>query len=345
MTNNILTQTTTLRQALVSLNALSGHGVMTLLVVDDEGRLAGTLTDGDVRRALLGGAALESSVVHAMCAHCTALTRPLNPEEVRAARLRGIKLIPIVDGEHRVVGALNLSRQINCLPIRAVLMAGGRGERLRPLTDSTPKPLLKVGPKPIIDYNIEALRRCGVGDITVTTRYLAEQLEAHFEGSEVKCVREDQPLGTIGSLGLIPSSPLPTLLMNSDLLTNVSFEEMYLHHVGGHYDITIATVPHTVSIPFAILTTDGDRVTALEEKPTYTHYANAGIYLIESRMLAGLKPERLDAPDFIEAAIANGARVGHFPISGVWLDIGSPADFKQASEIMKISTPWQNQTL
>lgn len=311
---------------------------MTLLVVNSDMVMVGTLTDGDVRRAFLSGQTLQSPVSAAMHRNFRFLTSESSPSEIRAARESGISLLPILDADRKITDVLNLSRQTTRLPMRAVLMAGGRGERMRPLTDTVPKPLLPLGEATVIDRNIEALRRCGVSDIYVTTRYLAEKIEEHFSDTEVVCVRENAPLGTIGSLALIPvANPSGiTLLMNSDLFTNIDFEKMYLQHAEQGNDITIATVSHTVSIPFAVLETEGACVVGIDEKPTYTHYANAGIYLISNRLIAELKPERLDAPDFIAQQIEIGAKVGHFPISGTWLDIGSPADYKQAQELLRL---------
>lgn len=325
-------------QALEALNALSGE-VMTLLVVDNEQRMVGTLTDGDVRRALLAGHTLTDSVADAMHRNFRWLAPDASPADIRAVRRDGIELLPVLDSERHIVDVLDLRRQTTRLPLRAVLMAGGRGERLRPLTDNTPKPLLPIGSSTVIDRNIDALRRCGVSDIYVTTRYLADQIEAHFSGSEVKCVRESSPLGTIGACALLPQPKADgiTLLMNSDLVTNIDFEEFYLHHIRCGNVITVATVSHIVSIPFAILSTNGERVCGIEEKPTYTHYANAGIYLINNSLLASLSPEPTDAPDFIAAAIERGERVGHFPISGTWMDIGTPADYKQACELINLA--------
>ncbi len=338
MQKHLINVNATLHEALERLNQLSGEA-MTLLAINAEGRLVGTLTDGDMRRALLAGVALAAPLSEAMNAHFSALTEPVDPTHIHDARRKGLRLLPVVDPHGKPLRIIDLRTQTTELPIRAMLMAGGRGERLRPLTDSCPKPLLAPGGTPIIDRNINALRRCGIKDINVSVRYLAEQLESHFEGTEVKCIRETEPLGTLGACAQLPPSPLATtLVMNSDLLTNISFEDMYLLHLEQGNDITIATIPHTVSIPFAILTTQGDQVTGIEEKPTYTHYANAGIYLMKSDLLAAIPPHtRLDAPDFIEATLRAGGRVGHFPIRGYWLDIGTPTDYRQAESLLKLT--------
>lgn len=335
----------TLRDALFSLNCLSGQ-VMVLFVLDDEGRLVGTLTDGDIRRAILGGASLYDSVSGAAHRNFRYIRhgRP-DVEALRAFRANGITLIPVLDDEGKPVDIIDLSRQRTLLPLKAVLMAGGRGERLRPATLTTPKPLLKIEGKAIIDYNIEALAACGVDDITVTTRYLAEQLDEHFStpvcGVMVKTVREKEPLGTIGAVSLtgVASEDGDTLVMNSDLLTTISFEEMYLLHRRRHADITIAVVPYQVSVPYAILTLDGgdsERVTGIEEKPSYSYYANAGIYIFSNEILRMLEPEvRCDATDLIDRAIAAGKNVTYYPIKGTWIDVGSPVDFRQAGELMR----------
>lgn len=345
MDRHIISCTASVIDALHRLNDLSGHGVMTLFVVDGSGRLAGTLTDGDIRRGLMNGIQPSDSVDQIMHREFKALTAETadddDVEALRKFRKTGVKLIPRLDSDGRITEIIDTTVTRTRLPLSAVMMAGGKGERLRPLTLSTPKPLLKIGSKAIIDYNVEALARCGIKDITVTVNYLAEQLEEHFSkpvgGVAVKCVREDRPLGTIGSASLVDlPADEATIVMNSDLLTSVSFEDMYLWHRNEKADITIGAIPYNVSVPYAILATDGPRVTALEEKPSYAYYANAGIYIIANRLLRALpKDKRTDATDLIEDAINAGLNVVYFPISGMWIDIGSPADFRHASELME----------
>lgn len=341
MEKHLISLDAPLVDAVRALNSLSGKA-MTLFAINGEGRAAGSLTDGDVRRAILGGLGLDGEVSRAVNRDFKRLhSDSIDLERLRAFRQAGVRLVPVLDGEGHIVEIIDTARTRTRLPLRAVLMAGGKGERLRPLTLTTPKPLLEIGGKAIIDYNIEALARCGITDISVTVNYMAEKLEAHFSeergGVRVKCVREDRPLGTIGSASLIEfPEEGDTLVMNSDLLTTVSFEDLYLHHRNAGADITIAAVPYNVSVPYAILTTDGGRVTSLEEKPSYAYYANAGIYIISNRLLRGLpKEQRTDATDLIEEAIASGLHVSYFPISGTWIDIGSPTDFAHARELMR----------
>lgn len=339
---NIISDKASLLEALEMLNSLPGSA-MTLFITDDADRLVGTLTDGDIRRSLLRGTPLDAPVAEAAHRSFKAL-RAGDGDEVdtlRTFRESGIKLVPRLDAEEHIVEIIDLNNTRTRLPLRAILMAGGKGERLRPLTLTCPKPLLKIEGKAIIDYNIEALAASGISDIYVTTRYLADMIAAHFAtpvaGVQVKCVEEKSPLGTIGSATLID---LPadgdTLVMNSDLLTTISFEELYLKHRDSHADITIAVVPYQVAVPYAILTLDGNRVTGLAEKPLYSYYANAGIYIFANRILRTLTPDtRTDATDLIERTIAAGGKVAYYPIKGTWIDVGSPTDFHQAAELMR----------
>lgn len=342
MTQHIISESNTILEALERINKLSGHAVMTLFVVNTENVMIGTLTDGDIRRGLIAGAQPSDSVSKVMLRSFRALRgEAINVEQLRIYRNQGVKLLPLLDGAGRITDIIDTTNTPTRLPVSAIMMAGGKGERLRPLTLSTPKPLLKIGGKAIIDYNVEALARCGVKDISVTVNYLAEKITDHFSkpiaGVNVKCVRENIPLGTIGSAALVD---LPekgnTIVMNSDLLTTISFEDMYLRHAKEQADITIAAIPYNVSVPYAILNTDGPCVTALEEKPSYAYYANAGIYIISNKLLRALPTDqRTDATDLIEQAIARQLKVVYFPISGMWIDVGSPADFQHASELMK----------
>lgn len=342
MEKHLISQDSRLIDALGQLNNLSGE-VMTLLAIDSEGVMQGTLTDGDIRRAFLAGATLDTPVARVMHRRFKSLddTTPLDILTLKDIRNAGIRLVPILDSHRRITRVIDTRLVTTILPVSALLMAGGKGERLRPLTLTTPKPLLKIGSKPIIDYNIEALARVGVDSITVTTNYLAEQIHDHFSqpvaGVSVKCVREPRPLGTIGSAGLIDHTPGgTTLVMNSDLLTTISFEDMFIHHTGEKADITIAVIPYNVSVPFAILETEGSAVRSLSEKPCYSYYANAGIYLIANDLLNRLDGQtRVDATDLIEQAIADGRHVTYYPIDGRWIDIGSPTDFNHAQELMQ----------
>ena len=219
-------------------------------------------------------------------------------------------------------------------------MAGGRGERLRPLTLTTPKPLLRIGGKCIIDYNVEELAKNGISNIAVTTNYLAEQIEEHFAtpvgGVSVRCVKEPRKLGTIGAARLVGGLTHDNvLIMNSDLFTTINYEELYVRHIEEGADMTIAATPYMVSVPFAVFRSEGTRILGLEEKPTFNYYANAGIYIVRRELLETMIPPDsvFDATDLIEALVDNGKKVVHYTITGTWIDIGSPDDFRHAQDL------------
>lgn len=328
------------RDALTALNMLSGDS-LTLFVIGPNGEPEGSVTDGDIRRALIAGVALEEGVARIMHRNMLAVKPGDDVARVIAeGHRRHIEMLPVVR-DNRIAEILDLRKIKTSLPVEAVLMAGGRGERLRPLTDTVPKPLLEVGGKAIIDYNIDELEACGVENIYVTVNYRAEQIEAHFDArrgrAHIECVREPKRLGTMGSLALVPGLEADNILMmNSDLLTTLSFEAMYLHHLESGADLTMAGVPYNVSVPFALMTLDNGFVTGLQEKPTYNYFANGGVYLMKRSLLQRLTPgEYTDAPDFITDLIADGGRVACHPVDGTWIDIGSPSDYRYANELMK----------
>lgn len=337
MKRHIIHRDSTIIEALKMLNSLSGEA-MTLMVTDSAGTLLGTLTDGDIRRGMIAGLQPQSPVSLAMNTRFIALSGDESDiERIRACRRRGIRLLPRTDSAGTLIELIDTTRTKSLLPLAAIIMAGGKGERLRPLTLTTPKPLLCVGGKPIIDYNVDALRSHGIKRIAVTVNYLAEEIERHFAGcDDVECIREDAPLGTIGAASLIEHTPGgTTIVMNSDLLTTISFDEMYLRHTTEQADITIAAIPYNLSVPYAILTTEAAAVTGIEEKPSYSYYANAGIYMISNDLLASLpKNERTDATDLIGQALRQGRKVVYFPISGTWIDIGTHADYRHACELV-----------
>lgn len=332
-----------LRDALEAINRLSGD-TMTLFAIGDDGRMEGTVTDGDIRRAILRGADLETRVSDFMHRNFMRIEESSARHEVMAqARKRGIDLLPVLE-EGRIAEVLDLRRLHSSLPLDAVLMAGGRGERLRPLTLTTPKPLLEVGGRPIIDHNIDELRACGIDNIFVTVNYLREQIIEHFRGADdVTCVEEPCRLGTMGSLTLVEGLRHDNLiLMNSDLLTTLDFERMYLHHESSGAELTIAAIPYNVSVPYAILETEGDRVSGLTEKPTFNYFANAGVYILRRSLISEMKRgEYLDAPDFILRLTQTGRKVSYFPLEGIWVDIGSPDDFRYANRLMDMRAQYQ----
>ena len=320
------------------INGLSGES-MTLFVTDDSGFILGSVTDGDIRRALINGGNLDDLLVTVMNRDFLfASSREELPEKMALGRKKHIELLPLIENG-KVTDVINLRTTRTFLPLEAVMMAGGRGERLRPLTDTMPKPLLPVAGKAIIDYNVEELEACGVRKIYVTVNYLRDMIREHFTakkgGAEVECVEEPKRLGTFGSLAYVEGVDTEDIIvMNSDLLTHIDFESMYLHHRRTDADFTIAGVPYTVSVPFAIMKMEGEKVKSLEEKPTFNYFANGGVYIMKSALIGRIKKgEYLDAPDFIMQLIKDGFKVSGHHIDGTWVDIGSPDDYRLANEL------------
>ncbi len=316
---------------------------LTLFVVNQKGVLLGTLTDGDIRRGFLKGLELSDPVEKFMLSGFHFLNdTEVSPAHIRQIKEKGIKLLPVLDKEGKIRGIIDFKKVKTLLPVDAVLMAGGRGERLRPLTDTTPKPLLKVGSKPILEHNIDHLRQFGIRDYHLSLRYKAEMIEAWFgNGSQkdirIQYVHETEPLGTIGSVSLIRDfKHYHVLVMNADLFTNIDLEDFYQDFVNQQADMSIATVPYTVDVPYAVMNLEEERVQGFREKPTYTYHSNAGIYLIKRELLKIIPAQKsYNATDFIQALIDSGKKVARFPIIGYWIDIGKPEDYKKVQDIVK----------
>jgi dTDP-glucose pyrophosphorylase len=337
----LISHKASIKEALIALNSLSSD-VLTLFVIDDNSAVLGTLTDGDIRRSLIHGYSLNDSVAVVINKNFHYLhNENMNVQKIKSLRKTGITLLPSLDAEKKIVHIYNLKKLKSILPIDAVLMAGGKGERLRPLTEKTPKPLLPVGNKPIIDYNIDSLIEYGVSHINVTVNYLKEQIEKHFceprNGIRVNCVSEPYFQGTIGSVKFIESFHNDTVLvMNSDLFTNINYEDFYLHFEENQADMSVAAVPYSVSVPYGIFSLNGRDIQGIKEKPSYNYYANAGIYLIKRELLK-LIPDNgfFNATDFIELLIGRKYKVIRFPLTGYWIDIGKLDDYNKAQELVK----------
>lgn len=341
MKRYIIFSTATILDALKALDGTS-HDWQTLFVVDEAERMVGTLTDGDIRRGLIGGASLSTPVSEIMHTSFKFVREgQYDAKLLKEFREKQIFFIPVLDSGGHVVKVCNLIKYRNFLPVDAVLMAGGKGERLRPLTEKTPKPLLPVGDKAIIDHNVDRLISFGIKHISVTVNYLGEQLEEHFSEPrnevQIQTVREPKFLGTIGSIKFVPEFFNDTVLvMNSDLFTNINYEDFYLHFKEHDADMSVAAIPYDVDIPFGILNLDGRNITGLSEKPHYGYYANAGIYLIKKSAF-DLIPEdtMFHSTDLLEALVATGRKVIRFPLGGTWIDIGTPQEYRRAQDMVK----------
>lgn len=336
----LISDKATVRDALVALNSLS-HDVLVLFVMNDLEQMIGTLTDGDIRRYLINAGDINDCIDRVLTKRFQFITEDSPLSIIRKFKQMNLTLIPCLDENYRIVKVVNLKKKKSLLPVDAVLMAGGKGERLRPLTEKTPKPLLCVGDKAIIDYNIDRLLSYGVEHLSVTVNYLHEQIEEHFsqprDHIQIHCIREPKYLGTIGSIKFVDAFHNDTiLLMNSDLFTNIDYEDFYLHFKEHDADMSVAAVPYSVSVPYGIFELDGRNVQGVREKPTYNYYANAGIYLIKKELLRMIPNNTFyNATDFMEQLIHEKMKVVRFPITGYWIDIGKHEDYKKAQDLVK----------
>ena len=339
----IIQQTATIREALVALDG-NTHDWQTLFVVDESEKMVGTLTDGDIRRGLIRGMELSDTVEKVMHTNFKFVRIGQNDaKQLKEFREKQIFFIPVLDGNDQIVGVRNLVKYRNFLPIDAVLMAGGKGERLRPLTEKIPKPLLPVGEKAIIDHNVDRLISYGITHVSVTVNYLKEQFEEHYKEPrnevQIQCVREPEYLGTIGSVQFVEKFYNDfILIMNSDLFTDIDFEDFYLHFLENEVDMSVAAIPYNISVPYGIFDLDGSNIVGLNEKPVYNYYANAGVYLIKKSIMECIpKDERFDATDLIKKLVANQKRVIRYPLKGTWIDIGTMPEYQKAQDMAKNS--------
>jgi len=327
-----------IKQALVQLNELAPDAI--LFVIDTNQKLIGSLTDGDIRRGLINGLSLDDKVGIFIRPNPKFIQRGnYNIHEIVDFRNEGYKIIPVVDQDHKIVKVVNFRFLKSYLPIDVVIMAGGRGERLKPLTDSTPKPLLKVGDKSIISHNLDRLLSFGIDDFWISIRYLGDQIkekvgDGHSENAKINYISEDTPLGTIGAVSKILNFEHEyVLITNSDILTNLDYEQFFLDFIDSKADFSVATIPYNVNVPYAILETADKAIKSFKEKPTYTYFANAGIYLMKKEVIRQIPQNQIyNATDLLDKLIKNNFIVRSFPLRGYWLDIGKHDDYNKAQE-------------
>lgn len=339
----IITDNHTGRDALVKLENLPDLSSRNLFVVNQNNVLVGSITDGDIRRGLLKGLEIDKSIQTFMNFDFKYLIETDNQtQKIKSFRELDIELIPLLDSNKRLIKILDLSKINTIIPISAIIMAGGRGERLRPLTDKVPKPMLQIGVKPIIEHNIDRLIKFGVNKIYISVKYLSNVIKEYFgdgsyKGIQIFYIDEEEPLGTIGAIGLIEDVENDTVLvMNSDILTNIDYEDFYNYYVEKKSNMCIASIPYQINIPYAVLELDNDRITSFSEKPTYTYYSNGGIYLLNKELLKRIpKNVFYNATDLLDDLIKSNFTVNHYPLLNYWLDIGKHQDFAKAQEDIK----------
>ncbi|QKN96848.1 CBS domain-containing protein [Salmonella enterica subsp. diarizonae serovar 61:k:1,5,(7)] len=336
--NVLIGPDSTIREALEVINH---EALKIVLVVDKEQKLLGVITDGDIRRGLLNNLDLQAFVPQVMNPSPVVASGEMSAQELsRIMSETGITAVPVVkDG--RVIGLKTLQfinenkRYYN--PV--FIMAGGFGTRLRPLTDNCPKPMLKIGDKPILETLIRSFVKAGFSNLYISTHYMPEVIRDYFGDGEafnaqIHYVHEDKPLGTGGALGLLPeslSADLPLIMMNGDILTNVDFECLLKFHNESQADATLCVREYDYQIPYGVIKGNGSRIISMEEKPVHHFFVNAGIYVISPAIFKSVgKNQHIDMPTLLEQYIQKNSNVLMFPIHEYWLDIGRMDDFKRA---------------
>jgi dTDP-glucose pyrophosphorylase len=330
----------TLREGMMTLERC---GCEIVLMTDDAGLLLGIATDGDIRRALLRGAALDDGLADHVKRNFVYVSPSVGRAEVLdIMSARRITQVPVLDGNRRLVG-LHLLHDIVGSPERpnwAVVMAGGRGTRLAPLTQDVPKPMIRVAGRPILERIVLHIVSYGIREIFLAVNYLGEQVVEHFgDGGQLGCriryLLEDRPLGTGGALALLPEAPPgPLLVMNGDLVTQANLGGMLDAHARGGAAVTIGVRRYLHTVPFGCVTADRDRVTGFEEKPTLSRIVNAGIYVLDPALLSSVE-RNVEFPitSLFEGCLRRGEQVRTFEIEEDWMDVGQREQLQKARGI------------
>ncbi|MCX6641685.1 MAG: nucleotidyltransferase family protein [bacterium] len=316
------------------------------LIVDQERRLIGTITDGDVRRAILTGVNLDASVSGLLDAKSDLrYRRPITAdydastdELFKVMHQHRIRQLPILDSQQHVLDLVTIDDLLpeNGLPLQAVIMAGGFGTRLHPLTEDLPKPMLPVGDRPLLQRTIEHLRDAGIRKVQVSTHYLQEKITDYFGdgkafGVELNYLFEDHPMGTAGALGLMDKIDEPLLVINGDILTQIDYRAMLDFHLQNFADMTVAVRQYEFKVPYGVVETEGVRVTRILEKPVVKNFVNAGIYLLSPEVQKCIPDTaHYDMPELIGYLISQGNLVISFPVREYWIDIGEFKEYRQA---------------
>src|SRR5215469_646288 len=321
--------------------AIDKSALQIALIVDHGQRLIGTVTDGDVRRGLLRGISLEAAVSEIMNAQPISCPAALGREAALAVmRSADVKQVPLLDEAGRVVGLELMGDVIKRTDHDnwVVLMAGGLGQRLRPLTEDCPKPMLPVGGQPLLEIILKNFARQGFQRFFLSVNYKDEVVQRHFGdgsrwGVSIDYLQEGEKLGTAGALGLLPERPKqPLIVMNGDLLTAINFSSMLQFHVEHEATATMAVREHTVEVPFGVIDLAEDYLAGLTEKPRYSWFINAGVYVVEPTVLDLIEPRQaLDMPVLFERVLARNDKVAAFPVREYWRDIGRLEDLEHAS--------------
>jgi len=324
---------TSLRDVLARLN--SANPLYCQIVVDADGKVVGTMTDGDIRRGLLCGLTLSSPAADCMF---TAFKHGLaNDPEGNIKQLydkrRPVNFLPVLDEASRLTEIIAYDPEVDIGISQAVIMAGGFGTRLGELTRNTPKPLVEVNGKPILEHVLQSLEDAGIDRIDITVHYKADQIrrfvKARTNKAAIALAEESEPLGTAGALALLPETPKDTtLVINGDVITDVDYGALHQFYLRHNYDAVVCVSPYSVDVPFGVVEFDqAGGFRGIQEKPKITRHIAAGVYYLSPEVFALIRRgERIDMPEVLERAHGMGMKIGVFPIHEYWIDLGRPTD-------------------
>lgn len=341
----IVSSSISLRSAM---EVIDKTGLQTAVVNSADGKFLGTLTDGDIRRAILSGAAL-SEQIEPFVNYQPVIITSLDEQKLAYAAMERLALrcVPIIS-QGKIIGLLsqNKANPINNFHNPVLIMAGGRGERLKPLTNSTPKPLMKIGGKALLEILLEKLAICGFSNIWISVHYLSEQIEeligsGQQYGLKVKYIKESSPLGTAGAYLELPMDfrKLDTVIVNADLVCNLDFAELLTAHTNSDALVTMGVIEHLTEVPFGVIQTQNGRLVSLVEKPTISHQVYAGVGVYSDRAFEGFQPSKpINATDVYEKLLEEEKEVRVFEISGYWRDIGTGESLQIANRDVGLGT-------
>jgi len=336
----ILKPTNTMLDAI---KVLDKEALRIVIVVDENQKLIGTVTDGDIRRSIVKLHNMKTQLIEFM--HIKPTVAFLDESETSIiSKMKELDLLqlPVVDKNYKIVGLKTMQGLLENKKFDnpVLLMAGGFGRRLKPLTNNTPKPLLKIGSKPILENILDQFIDSGFHKFYISTHYKADMVKNYFGdgsnwGVSIEYIHEHEPLGTAGSLGLLPKkiSKLPLIVMNSDLLTKIDFEQLLEFHIDEGGEATMCVREYDFQVPYGVINANGYNITSIQEKPVQKFFVNAGIYVLNTSIFDNLSgKDYLDMTQFLERKIKDNSKVNMFPMYEYWLDIGQIDQFNQAQQ-------------
>lgn len=340
--NILINPNCTVREVLEKLN-IGGKGIV--LVVDDEEKLIGTITDGDIRRAILKGASLECSIDDIVHYNPVSVKSSATKDEIKDIFIRkAVKQLPVVDENRVVVDLISINDIL--LPEGkdnpVIIMAGGLGTRLKDLTQEVPKPMLKVGQDPILQHIINNFKQYGYNKILISVNYKAEIIENYFQdgyayGVKIEYIKEKKRLGTAGGIRLAKDYlDKPFFVVNGDIFTNLNFDNMMKFHLENNFDITVGTKKYSYQIPYGVIETKGKEIKEIKEKPEINYLINGGIYCLNPELIDYIPEDKyFEITDLIDMCLKKGLKVGNYEIKDYWMDIGKLEDYDKVNSYMK----------